>query len=191
MSPILTLSLTVDRGQRHAKKAIGSVPDRENGLGYESFENVFQASILLYPFLRVISGVVAAEVNECKADFKDGEAQLESMTQQLKASGLYKDNKSQYKADGLIKMDGIKKLEIVLLETSYRFGSKGRCKAGFDHHKGFFGSLSMMKTIADCFSLGTMESFKKVKVFLFTLLKLLFTSGVLDLNQLPAYMNSG
>ncbi|KAG1446285.1 hypothetical protein G6F46_011926 [Rhizopus delemar] len=79
-------------------------------------------SILLYPFLRVISGVVAAEVNECKADFKDGEAQLESMTQQLKASGLYKDNKSQYKADGLIKMDGIKKLEIVLLETSYRFG---------------------------------------------------------------------
>ncbi|KAG1053460.1 hypothetical protein G6F43_004462 [Rhizopus delemar] len=137
--------------------AIGSVPDRENGLGYESFENVFQA--------RAISGVVAAEVNECKADFKDGEAQLESMTQQLKASGLYKDNKSQYKADGLIKMDGIKKLEIVLLETSYHFGSKDKCKAAFDHHKGLFGSLSMLKTIADCFSLGTMESFKTVKVF--------------------------
>lgn len=87
------------------------------------------------------------------------------MTQQLKASGLYKDNKFQYKADGLIKMYGIKKLEIVLLETSSRFDSKDKCKAGFDHHKGFFGSLSMLKTIADCFSLGTMESFKRVKVF--------------------------
>jgi hypothetical protein len=122
-------------------------------------------SILLYPFLRAVSSAVADEVDECKTDFKDGEAQLESMTQQLKASGLYKNDKFQYKADGLVKMYGVKNLEILLLETSYHFGSKDKCKAGFDHHKGLFGSLSMLKTIADCFSLGNMESFKKVKVF--------------------------
>ncbi|KAG1449688.1 hypothetical protein G6F55_010053 [Rhizopus delemar] len=167
-------SVIDSEGLQNYKKAIRNVPDEENGPAYEFFENVFRASyalhttfqdiadgetafnsILLYPFLRAVSGVVAVEVNECKTDFKDGEAQLESMTQQLKASGLYKDNKFQYKADGLIKMYGVKNLEILLLETSYHFGSTDKCKAGFDHHKGLFGSLSMLKTIADCFSLET------------------------------------
>ncbi|KAG0975044.1 hypothetical protein G6F29_011811 [Rhizopus arrhizus] len=122
-------------------------------------------SILIYPFLRAVSNAVADEVQDCKTDFKDGEAQLQAMIQQLKASGLYKNDKFQYKADGLVKMYGVNNLEILLLETSYHFGSKDKCKAAFDHHKGLFGSLSMLKTIADCFSLGTMESFQKVKVF--------------------------
>ena len=87
------------------------------------------------------------------------------MTKQLKANGLYKNDKFQYKADGLVKMYGVSNLEILLLETSYHFGSKDKCKAAFDHHKGLFGSLAMLKPIADCFSLGTMETFKKVKVF--------------------------
>ncbi|KAG1137090.1 hypothetical protein G6F37_012425 [Rhizopus arrhizus] len=169
---------------QHYKKTIRNVPDAENGLEYDFFENMFRASyalhttyqdiadgetafnsILLYPFLKAVSSAVADEVNECRTDFKDGEAQLQAMTQQLKASGLYKNDKFQYKADGLIKMYGVNNLEILLLETSYHFGSKDKCKAGFDHHKGLFGSLSMLKTIADCFSLGTMESFQKVKVF--------------------------
>ncbi|EIE85430.1 hypothetical protein RO3G_10140 [Rhizopus delemar RA 99-880] len=105
-------SVIDSEGLQNYKKAIRNVPDEENGPAYEFFENVFRA--------RAVSGAVAVEVNECKTDFKDGEAQLESMTQQLKASGL-----------------------------------TDKCKAGFDHHKGLFGSLSMLKTIADCFSLET------------------------------------
>lgn len=37
-------------------------------------------------------------------------------------------------------------------------------KRCYDHHKGLFGSLSMIKTIADEFYLGSIETFSKIKI---------------------------
>lgn len=108
---------------------------------------------------------VAAEIDSCKIDFKPGEATLEAMKYQVKATRICKDENYQYKADGLIKLYGIKKLEILLMETSSFFGSKDRCKHSSDHHKGVYGVVAMLKTIGDSFEFGTISTFKRIKVF--------------------------
>ncbi|KAG2203375.1 hypothetical protein INT47_010073 [Mucor saturninus] len=86
------------------------------------------------------------------------------MGKQLKNIPLYKDNHS-YLADGIIKLHGLKNIEIVLLETSGCFGSIDKSKIAFDHHKGLFGDLAMLKSIADEFPMATVEAFQKCKVF--------------------------
>lgn len=73
------------------------------------------------------------------------------------------DDRNMYKADGLIRMY----LEILLLETSHHFGSTDHRKSKFDHHKGLFGSLSVLKTIADEYQYASLQTFKTVKVFFF------------------------
>jgi hypothetical protein len=77
-------------------------------------------------------------VHDCKADFKPEEAFLQSMTTQLKALGLQNNDKSQYKADGLIKLYGIKDIEVLLLENSGSLNNSDKVKINYDHHKDVF-----------------------------------------------------
>lgn len=102
---------------------------------------------------------------KCKADFIHGGAYLDSKTKRLKSLGCYINDKCQYKSDGLIKLYGTKKLEILLFETSGSFNYTDNVKINFDHHKGTFGSLALLKCIADEFFFASVEKFKKVKVF--------------------------
>ncbi|CAO3637971.1 unnamed protein product [Mucor hiemalis] len=90
-----------------------------------------------------------------------GEIPLKAMSTQLDSAGLYRDDASQYKADGIITLYGIHRLEILLLETSSHFG----CTDRFDHHKELFGALSILKTIADTFYFASIEQFGQMKVF--------------------------
>lgn len=62
-------------------------------------------------------------------------------------------------------MYGFKRLEILLLETSHHFGSTNQPKSKFDHHKGLFGALAMLKTIADEYQYGSFARFEKIKVY--------------------------
>jgi hypothetical protein len=118
-------------------------------------------------FLWTYISAIARNVNlhDCKADFVLGQPILESMTTQLKTTGAYIDDKNQYKSDGIVKLFGIKNLEILVLETSGKFSNRDKTKINFDHHKGMFGSLAMLKCIADAFPFGSVETFCKVKVF--------------------------
>lgn len=87
------------------------------------------------------------------------------MKRQLKTYNLYIDDKSQYKSDGLIKLFGLKERELLLLETSGCFINKDKSKTNFDHHKGVFGALAMLKCIADDYTFASIEKFTEVKVF--------------------------
>jgi hypothetical protein len=87
------------------------------------------------------------------------------MTRQLKKLNLFVDEKSLYKSDGLIKLFGLKKLELVLLETSGHFTNSNKGKIKLDHHKGMYGALSMLKCIADDFSFASVDKLSPVKVF--------------------------
>lgn len=87
------------------------------------------------------------------------------MSTQLYSVELYKYDACLYKADGIIKVYGINRLEVLLLETSFRFRCTNSSKISFDHHKGFFGALSMLKTIADTYYYDSIEKFGEVKVF--------------------------
>ncbi|KAG1055544.1 hypothetical protein G6F43_002499 [Rhizopus delemar] len=120
-------------------------------------------SLFIYPFLEAVTTWLKESEDWCKAGFRHGETPLVSMGEQLKTLPLYKEDSHIYLADGIIKLNGVKNIEILLLETSGCFGSIDRSKIAFDHHKGLFGALAMLKSIADEFPMASMEAFQKCK----------------------------
>ncbi|CAO3699503.1 unnamed protein product [Rhizopus stolonifer] len=84
----------------------------------------------------------------------------------IEANDILIDDKNCYKTDGLVKLFGLKKLEVLLVETSGYFGNKDKVKLNFDYHKGMFGMLTIHKSIADDYQFASTEKFGKVKVFL-------------------------
>ncbi|KAG0163481.1 hypothetical protein DFQ28_011623, partial [Apophysomyces sp. BC1034] len=124
-------------------------------------ESVFNY-FFVYHFLRT----VATTTNEEKCDFVPRETCLKAMTKQLEFFGKHQDERYQYKADGVFRLfDDRKQMEILLLETSNVFECRDRGKIGFDHYKGIFGTIVMLKTIADYFRYATTAEFEKIKVF--------------------------
>ncbi|RCH85583.1 hypothetical protein CU097_003178, partial [Rhizopus azygosporus] len=86
------------------------------------------------------------------------------MTRQSSAN-LDSEDLSIYKVGGIMNLHAFNKVKILLLlETSEHFGNKENSKTSFGHHKGLFGALSMLKTIASEHSFGSMVTFKKLKV---------------------------
>lgn len=62
-------------------------------------------------------------------------------------------------------MNIIRNLEILLVETSGPFANTDKTKSNFDHHKGTFGTLAKLKTIADESNYADIDVFVNVKVF--------------------------
>ncbi|KAI9487730.1 MAG: hypothetical protein EXX96DRAFT_593713 [Benjaminiella poitrasii] len=143
---------------KNYRKAIRTVPEanNEDEICLLFLENLFQAmynfntthqdihdgvsafyNLFLYPVARAIS----TELDFTKTDFCDGEVCLESMSIQLKSLNMMVDDRNMYKADGVVRIYGFKRLKILVLETSYHFGSTDQRKSKFDHHKGLFGIL--------------------------------------------------
>ncbi|KAI8967942.1 hypothetical protein BDF20DRAFT_908219 [Mycotypha africana] len=119
-------------------------------LNIEDGEAVFD-SLFIYPFVKAVADAIADESADSGADFRPGEAVLKSMSNQLKKSDIFKNDRCSYLADGIVKLYGLKEIEILLLETSWHFNCTDKSKHSFDHHKGVFGSLAMLKNIADDF----------------------------------------
>ncbi|KAG1323295.1 hypothetical protein G6F62_009748 [Rhizopus arrhizus] len=86
------------------------------------------------------------------------------MSKQLEALPSYEEGNHLYLADGIIRLYGLKSIEVLLLETSGCFSNKDRSKIGFDHHKDLFGAFVMLKSIADEFSLASVNAFKTYKI---------------------------
>ncbi|KAG1047364.1 hypothetical protein G6F43_010184 [Rhizopus delemar] len=84
------------------------------------------------------------------------------MTKQLKTLGHFVDDKSQYTSDSLFKLFGLKDIELLLVEVSGCFNNK--VKLNFDYHKGMFGALEMIKSIADKYEYASIDQFEKAKV---------------------------
>lgn len=130
----------------------------------KEFEATFN-DLYVYPQLKVVANALFETRQKSKSGFTASEIPLEVMSTQLDSVGLYRDDVRQYKADGKIMLHGIDRLKILLLETSSHFGCNDRPKISFDHHKGIFGALSMLKTIADTFCFASIEQFGKLRVF--------------------------
>lgn len=85
------------------------------------------------------------------------------MSVQLEAEGLL-DGRTQYNADVVLRLPDFKDAEILLLETSNGYNTVSRMKASFDHSKGMFGLLAMLKGIADAYNFADYDIFKTLKV---------------------------
>ncbi|KAI9258446.1 hypothetical protein EDC94DRAFT_635717 [Helicostylum pulchrum] len=151
------------------KNAVKNTPscDDDETVVFDFLENIFRAtfafhttnvdiedgettfnSLFIYPFIEAVTAFVANT----------------SMAKQLKSFEFYDEESHTYLADGLFKLYGLKGLGILLLETSGCFGNTDRVKHSFDHHKGLFGSLSMLKQISDSFHKASVDTFSKIKV---------------------------
>ncbi|EIE84365.1 hypothetical protein RO3G_09075 [Rhizopus delemar RA 99-880] len=171
------------------RKAIRDIPDCSSGdeAIFSFLENIFRGtyrlhtsnvdlkhgestfnSLLLYPFIEAVADFVSENMAWSKAGFRNGEAPLVSMHKQLENTELYQNDNYNYFAYGIIKLYGLKKIEVLLLETSGSFGNTDKSKISYDHHKGLFGALVMLKNIADEFPLASMKAFQKCKAFFFT-----------------------
>lgn len=99
----------------------------------------------MWPFLDVI-----APKDISGGGFVSGQPALESMTKQLKVVGLYVDDKNVYKSDEPVKLfDMMRRQENLLLKTSGCFTNNDRAKINFDHRKGVYAMLAMLKCVAD------------------------------------------
>lgn len=139
-----------------------SIKGYEAPYDYDSNEDAFNQAFV-WPYLHLIGKMLSN--NSCKGYFVQGQPCLKSMARQLKATGITVDETSQYKSDGLIKLFGLKNLELLLLETSGHFSNTDNVKIKLDHHKGMYGILAMLKCIADDFPFASVEAFSRVKVF--------------------------
>ncbi|KAI7872483.1 hypothetical protein BDF14DRAFT_1739952 [Spinellus fusiger] len=114
----------------------------------------------VYSFPKAVARTVAKETGS-DSDFKVGKTLLVAMKKQFEDN-----NKANiYKTDGIIKLHKLKQIKVLLLETSSHFGSDDGVKSSFDHHRGLFGVLAMLKTIADEFCLGSEKVFSKLELF--------------------------
>lgn len=122
-------------------------------------------SLFIYPFVKAVADVITTDIENSLADFRPGEVRSKPISKQLKKSGILKDDKYNYLADGIIKLHGLKEIEILLIDTLWHLRCTGKSKHSFDHHKGIFGSLSMLKNIADVFSFAKLDTFSTIKIF--------------------------
>lgn len=97
--------------------------------------------------------------------FFPGEEELQAMTKRLSRMTREIDHRKHYKADGVIKNAKFKDLEVLLVETAGPFGKTDNRKTSFDNVKGMFALLSMLKTIADQYFLGSVNTFQKLKLY--------------------------
>ncbi|KAG1631872.1 hypothetical protein G6F44_010886 [Rhizopus delemar] len=125
----------------------------------ESRETAFN-DLLIFSFLKSVSETISECVENCKAEFEVGETPLIAMKKQLDDT----DEATLYYADGIIKLYGVKEVEVLLLETSSFFGCTNNAKKVLIIIRGSFGTLAMIKTIADIFCFGPLETFGKVKI---------------------------
>lgn len=118
-------------------------------------------SFFVCPLLEAVA--LSTLMNKYGAELKVGECALKAMSGQLRELKLEEDDKSQYKADGINKLFNSKEAELLLLETSGSYTDSDKVKINFDHHKGIFGWLAMLKTIADEYKYASVDVFKKLK----------------------------
>ncbi|KAI8144736.1 hypothetical protein BJV82DRAFT_57723 [Fennellomyces sp. T-0311] len=90
------------------------------------------------------------------------------MTTQLQESNALQDDRSMYKADGILRCKDPKNghnMELALLETSKAYDAASPTKFNYDFHKGMYGSVAMLKTIADRFRYASFKVFSRLKLY--------------------------
>lgn len=128
-----------------------SISQYDSSITNDEYKDQFN-QLFIYPYAKAIAKSVI--VGDCKSDFESGQPHR-----------MQTDDKTCFKTDGLIKLYGLDKLELLLLETSGHFGNKEKSKLNFDHHKGLFRCVAMSKCVADQFEYRNLKKFSKVKVF--------------------------
>ncbi|KAF7731637.1 hypothetical protein EC973_008806 [Apophysomyces ossiformis] len=117
-------------------------------------------STCIWPALR--SSIYAVDKSRLK--FYPGEERLHAVQLQLRAAG-YEEN-SFYKADAVVRtIVNDNQLEILLLETSNALDCTTKAKKSFDFYKALYGTVAMLKSVADVFKYADFSLFSCLKLY--------------------------
>ncbi|KAG0179485.1 hypothetical protein DFQ29_002029 [Apophysomyces sp. BC1021] len=72
-----------------------------------------------------------------------------------------------YAENCILRLKNVANIEILLLKTSSAYDSATNRETTFDHFKGMFGHLAVLKTVADEFPLADYAIFKQLNLHLF------------------------
>ncbi|KAG2228280.1 hypothetical protein INT45_011072 [Circinella minor] len=132
-----------------------------------SHSETIMNELVTWPSLKFALYAISGDTQ--RLTFFPGEEQLLSMTKQLKNNNTQYDERLCYKSDAVLRCLDKKtrggNMELVLLETSNSYDDTTKKKVNFDFHKGMFGTVAMLKTIADRYNYASFDSFKKLKLY--------------------------
>lgn len=94
-------------------------------------------------------------------NYEHREASLISMTNLMLQQKIIKKRSEGYLADGIVTFLSN---EMMIIEACGAFGTTSMSKVQFDRHKGAYGLLGMLKTIADKFQFASLPTFEKLEV---------------------------
>lgn len=110
---------------------------------------------ILWPVL-VACSLYLRRMKAGEATFAPGEEELFSMTVAGPAS-----SRAPYYADGVVRLANKSNTEICLLKTS----KTTRAKVSFDHHKGMFALLSMLKWVANQYAMAEYTHLSSLELY--------------------------
>jgi hypothetical protein len=110
-------------------------------------------------FLPLLTSITALLGNSYKYEHR--EAFLTSMTTLLLQTDLKKKKNEGYKTDGII---SYKNDDSSLLKVCGFFGNSMKSKIQYDRHKGLYGLLGMLKTIANKYNYSSLVTFEKLQI---------------------------
>ncbi|KAI9481339.1 MAG: hypothetical protein EXX96DRAFT_481160, partial [Benjaminiella poitrasii] len=120
-------------------------------------ENCFKSDSL-WPAQQAVAAYLRTK--GYKAIFYTREEELEAMTNELEKDGQM-DGRFKYYADGILRINN---LEVLIMEVSSAHDKATNVKFSFDHYKGMFGALSVLKNIATRYKYATFGTFKDLKI---------------------------
>lgn len=107
-----------------------------------------------------------AKDDDFALSFYPGEERLPAMQEQLSRNGAHYDDRCCYKADGVIRAESYEiQLELLILETSNAYNAACERKQNFDFHKAMYGSVAMLKCVADKYRYADYSVFKRLKLY--------------------------
>ena len=143
MNYTITVSLKVYTNHYvHSTKRVFS----KNAGGVEKAETTFNYRII-WPIIDAVVDMMDDEVT-----FLPGELNLKS----------FDDLDMEYKADGA---GFVKNHEILLLETSGAYGNTSAPRWAYNHVKGTFGTLSMLRALVRKYSFASMELLQRCRIW--------------------------
>lgn len=113
---------------------------------------------VLWPVMIACTRYIRRE-DQANMTFVPGEEELYAMTTAGPA-----ESGAPYYADGVMRMTQKNNIEICLLETSRAQKKASNSKISFDHHKGMFALLSMLKRVATTYNLATYKQLSNLEL---------------------------
>ncbi|KAF7728416.1 hypothetical protein EC973_006094 [Apophysomyces ossiformis] len=108
-------------------------------------EAVFN-TLLVYPFVSALTSCISEDkFGKFRCGFFPGEEDLLSMSKQMGAATMLRDDRHCYKPDSVVSLLELQNVEVLIVEVSGPYGSTGLTKLNFDRRKGMFWRSSHAK----------------------------------------------